>query len=555
MNLNVMPQRQTIQSLDPRLLNKAWRLTHLYKIRDKLTNLVTFRPNQIQLKHVIERGDNHYNLILKARQFGFTTFYCIDNLDEALWIPGMTCAIIAHEQQASEDIFEIIKRAYDNLPPEIKPKTNADNVRELEFKYRFDGVRLDSKIYVAMRVRSGTVFRLHITESAYNKDRAELNAGSKQAVPKEGYISEETTGNGYGDFYDLYMGARKKKHPGPMDYRTYFYAWFENAEYSLPGDPILQEHKTQYELWLQKTYPHFVDDGKLRWRRWKIEHLSTKARQDSIALTGEQLFKQEYPATIMEAFQSGAGSVFDLERVDQIQTEEPKTLDQLTAEIQAKEWPDEVKGAMIQQVKSLIQKQVSIWRLPEPDREYRVGCDPAGGTDGGSDNGVIDVWMRTKDGKKMEEQVAQFYGDLRPDELADLNKEMAIFYNEAFVGVENNMLTTILFLSKIYDNYYTEVKIDKVTKQKTKRLGWSTNGATRDVMIDDFLIDFEQGTILIRSEITVSEMRTFIKNEKGKREHAKGKHDDSLFAAFIAGQMCKYEGRRLRVFSEKPAGF
>lgn len=457
----------------------------------------------------------------------------------------MSCAIIAHEKQASEDIFEIIKRAFDNLPAGIKPYTNADNTRELEFKYRYDGIRLDSKIYVAMKVRSGTVYRLHITESAHNKDRGELNAGSKQAVPKEGYISEETTANGFDDFYDLYTASRMKKNPGPMDYKTFFYAWFENPEYVLDGDPIPEDQKDKEEKWLQATFPEYVNDAKLRWRRWKIDQLATKARQDGIGLTGLQYFNQEYPATIQKAFQSGAGSVFDQERVEMIQIEDPKTLEQLTDVIQGKPWAMEQKAEMIKTVKNLLDRGVSIWRLPEEGKEYRVGCDPSDGV--GSDNGVIDVWMR--EGKVATEQVAQFYGRMLPDELALLIKDLAVFYNEALAGVENNQLTTALFLSKIYDNYYTEIKEDKITKIKTRRIGWNTNGATRDLMIDEFLILFDGGYLIIRSFITVAEMRTFIKNEKGKREHAKNKHDDSLFSAFLTIQMAKFEGRRLRVFA------
>lgn len=463
----------------------------------------------------------------------------------------MSCAIVAHESQASEKIFEIVKRAFENIPDPIKPKVKADNVREYEFIERYNGSKLDSSIYVATSVRSGTIQRLHITESAYNKDRQELNAGSKQAVPLTGAISEETTANGFDDFYDLYMSARAKKRTTEMDYKTYFYAWFENPEYTLPGDPLAVKDK--YEQWLEQTFPKYINDGKLRWRRWKIEQLSTKARLDGIGLTGLQLFKQEYPANIMEAFQSGAGAVFDLERVEKIQIESPKTLQELTDDIQGRNWPMEQKSHWLITIKNLLDRGVWIWRLPEEDIEYRVGCDPSDGV--GSDNGIIDVWKRDSSIKRPTEQVAQFYGKLLPDELALLIKDLSVFYNEAFAGVENNQLTTALFLSKIYDNYYTEIKEDKITKQKTRRIGWNTNGSTRDLMIDEYLILFDAGDIIIRSPVTVSEMRTFIKNEKGKREHAKNKHDDSLFAAFIVTQMAKFEGRRLRVFSKKPVGF
>ena len=156
---------------------------------------MTFKPNYPQLKHLVERGAHRRNRTLKARQFGFTTLYCIDLLDEALWVPGMSCAILGHEREAVDMIFDIVKRAYTNLPDEIKPMVKTDTVRMLRFVQRFDGAPLDNSIYVALKLRSGTVQRLHVTESAYIKDRQELVAGSLQAVPVTGSISEETTGN------------------------------------------------------------------------------------------------------------------------------------------------------------------------------------------------------------------------------------------------------------------------------------------------------------------------------------------------------------------------
>jgi len=160
---------------------------------------------------------------------------------------------------------------------------------------------------------------------------------------------------------------------------------------------------------------------------------------------------------------------------------------------------------------------------------------------------VVDVWDRDS-----LHQVAQYYGKLRPDELAELTVEVGNYYNKAYTGVENNMLTTILFLSKIYDNYYFETKIDEKTFKKTKKLGWSTNIKTRDVMIDDFNIFFDEGHLTIRSRRTASEMKTFVKKDNGKREHADGKHDDALFGGFIAIQMRKFDRPKARVFENKP---
>lgn len=510
--------------MDKRLANKWWRLTHLYKIKDKEGKLVTFKPNEIQLRHLQERGSQRYNLILKYRQGGITTLYALDLLDEALWIPGMSCAIIAHEAKKLPEYFDIVKRAYENMPDMLHPKTRTDTKHRYDFTHRFDGAILDSSIYVATKLRGGTVLNLHVTESAFIKDRLELASGSKQAVPLNGRISEETTGNGFNEFYDDYMRYHVKV-PQEQDYKTYFYPWQIDPQYTLQGEV---ESLTQEELALKDKYK--LNDGQILWRRWKKQEL--RSQNQGFGLSGDQLFKQEYPMSLLEAFQSGLGNVFDIDKVENIERKQELT-DTLIPEV------------IHTQYVSLKQKGLHAWVLPEENHNYVIGVDPSDGD--GADSSCIDVWDR-----ETMEQVAQFYGKMRPDELAMLTVEIATLYNKAFVGVENNMLTTILFLSKIYDNYYFETRIDEKTLQRTKKIGWSTNVKTRDVMIDDFIIHFDEGHLKINSPITQAEMRTFVKNENGKREHATGKHDDALFAGFVGIQMLKHNRPRARVFSEKP---
>lgn len=528
--------------LDARLKNKYWRLTHLYKIKDKGGNLVTFKPNYIQLKHLAERSGHKRNRILKARQFGFTTLYCIDLLDEALWVSGMTCAIIAHEREAADKIFEIVKRAYNNLPDELKPRTKTDTVRAYAFTHRFDGSLLDSQIYVALKLRSGTVQNLHITEIAFNKDSMELKAGSKQTVPVTGRISEETTANGFNEFYDDFTEADNLTELGELDYKAYFYAWWENPEYTLQGTlpEISGEDRIKYgdELELKKLYN--LTDGQLLWRRWKINELRTA--QIGVGLSGIQLFKQEYPANKAEAFQSGLGNVFDAERINSVVPVRP---------LHKMEVPQD--SPFKDGFNTLWQKGVQIWQLPEAGKEYVIGVDPSDGA--GADFSCVDVWTRSPEATEKIKQVAQFYVKMRPDELAEVIKEIATYYNEAFVGVENNMLSTILFLVGKYDNYYSEVVIDEKTQRRTKKLGWNTNTKTRDPMIDDFIKLFEEGYLEINSAITLGEMKTFVKKENGKREHSDGKHDDSLIAGMIAMQMRKYQPPRAKAYTTKARVF
>lgn len=489
-----------------------------------------------------ERAAHRYNYILKFRQGGVTTEYEIELLDEALWVPGMSCAIIAHEAKKLPEYFNIVKLAFDYLPPQLKPKAKTDTKRMYEFTHRFDGEPLNSSIYVDTDIRGGTVLSLHITESAYIKDRQKLKAGSKQAVPLNGRISEETTANGFNEFYDDYDAARNNKNPTEQDYHTYFYPWIFEPNYSLPG---IIEQATEDEIEVRKVakevYGMEVTDGQLLWRRWKINEL--RGTKVGVGMDGIQLFKQEYPLTILEAFQSAKGSVFNGEMVDAIVEQDPLTLSEGVAQLEAM-YPGNLQ--IIEAFKALHKLGVWFWELPKPGELYLLGCDPSDGT--GADSGVIDIWSEQLD------QCAQFYGKVLPDTLAEIAAQMGFFYNEAYSGIENNMLSTILFFSKIYTKYYMEIKIDKKTQVRTKTIGWSTNTKTRDPAIDDFLILFEDGELGIRSKVTKAEMKTFIKNEAGKREHAPNKHDDTLFAAFIALQMRKYNRPKSRGFASKPAG-
>lgn len=552
-NLPIMPAQNLtslpLQPLDERLQDKWWRLTNLYKIKNKDGQLVTFKPNSIQLKHLAERREHRYNYVLKFRQGGFTTLYAIDLLDEALWVPGTTCAIIAHEAKKLPEYFNVIKRAFVNLPDAIKPSTKTDTKHMYEFVQRFDGAQLDSSIYVAVKLRGGTVQKLHITESAYIKDRQELKSGSKQAVPLTGSISEETTGNGFNEFFDDYESARLNPNPQPMDYKAYFYSWVQMPEYTLEGT-ISEYTKEELEIKsvAKELYNVDVTDGQLLWRRWKMNEL--KRQREGVGLTGDQLFKQEYPLTVSEAFQSGAGNVFDTSIIDVTKPPTPITKEEMLASLDNLPLDADNRQKSIEAIDYLFSNEAVFFKVPELNRKYTIGVDPSDGN--GSDHGAVAVWLKNNTAEEKKIKVAEFYGKLRPDDLAYLATQFGQIYNHSFIGVENNMLTCALELSKIYDNYYSYVEVDKRTEKRTKKYGWNTNSKTRNIMIDDFIKLFEEDELDNLTKRTLSEMKTFVKKENGKREHADGKFDDMLFADFIAIQLQKYDEPLARVFATKP---
>jgi len=525
-----------IKTRDPRLRNKWWRLTHLYKILDKEGRLVTFKPSRVQLMILAALGSRLRARILKYRQGGVTTLFCILYLDDALWTPGHSSAIIAHERETLDKIFEIVDRAYENIPESIKPKTQRNTLRMLKFEHTFDGEKLDSEIYVSLTLRGGTVQSLHITERAYiegDKSR-ELEAGSKQAVPMTGRITEETTANGFNEYYDAFTEDFDNPSDELLATLALFYAWHEDPQYTLPGTiPERTAADQVLDRLVFDNYGNHLTDGQILWYRWKAKDLEKAARasDDKVGLSGIQLMRQEYPSTVLEAFQSGLGNVFD-------------------SEILALYTPPKVIEEFKFDDKRLKGETLKIFTKPVPGKFYGIGGDPSDGGAGGDPAGVA-VW--DEDYRK----VAEWSGSLRPDILAQLIKEAAEHYNDAFAGVENNMLSTILALSAIYANIFVTVKVDEKRQTRTKKMGWTTTGKSRDIMIDDFIMHFEEETLQDLSARTLKEMQTFVKKEGGKREHATGKHDDMLFADMIAVQMVKYKDKsrgKRRVFGAKPGG-
>lgn len=74
-----------VELLAKRLTDRVWRLESgvLYKIKDKEGNVVPFFPNESQRD--LHRRQWYRNIILKARQLGFSTDIEIQALDYALF--------------------------------------------------------------------------------------------------------------------------------------------------------------------------------------------------------------------------------------------------------------------------------------------------------------------------------------------------------------------------------------------------------------------------------------------------------------------------------------
>lgn len=290
------------------LADPIWRITSgcLYKILIKGDGendeglVMNFIPNAPQMELM---SNLHFrNIILKARQLGFTTFIAIYFLDCVLFRANVRAAIVAQDLVTAQSLFrDKVKFAYENLPPSIKASfpLERDSQSELLFSHN------NSAIRVATSARSGTLQYLHVSEfgkicAKYPERAKEVITGSIPAVTGNGVVLIESTAEGQeGPFYDMCDRAENLKLQGKKltkkDYRFNFFPWWIEPKYATdPTDVIITPKDDEYFDKIEADAHCILS---LRQRAWWC------MTRDADFSGQEELMWQEYPSTSAEAFQ------------------------------------------------------------------------------------------------------------------------------------------------------------------------------------------------------------------------------------------------------------
>lgn len=287
------------------LHDQLWRLSHLYKVVDKSGQVVTFTPNGPQLQFLRELHD--LNIILKARQLGFTTLCCLYYLDACLFVPNTKAAVIAHKLDDAKVIFrDKIKFPYDQLSDRMKAALPAtqDSAESLAFAN-------GSAIRVSSSVRSGTLQYLHVSEfgkicAQFPEKAREIVTGSLNTVATGQFVVIESTAEGQdGPFYKMCTDARAAREAGhhltPLDYKFHFFPWYEDPELTLPGAQIAIGD--EYVRYFEKLQADGIELSEGQ-RYWYV-------KKDKL---NEEDMKREYPSTPDEAFEQALeGAIFSRE--------------------------------------------------------------------------------------------------------------------------------------------------------------------------------------------------------------------------------------------------
>jgi hypothetical protein len=302
-----MAGQKELNELKEKMLDREWRLDHLYWVIDKQGKVKPFVMNKFQRE--LLKGLWYNNIILKARQLGFSTFIAIFILDQCIFNSNQNCGIVDITLDDAVEKLKKIKFAWEHIAyktPVEETQTSVllreglsvvkNNEQELIFSN-------GSTISVGTSYRGGTLNILHVSEYAKickeNVQKAiEIKTGALNAVATGQMVFIESTAeDADGAFFDLCDRAEKlqmqNKQLSKMDWKFFFFPWWKEETYSVtpPNDWVQSNELVEYFAKIEEKIGCSLSASQRYWYSKKKEDIN-------------ELVKKEFPATSEEAFEA-----------------------------------------------------------------------------------------------------------------------------------------------------------------------------------------------------------------------------------------------------------
>ncbi|WP_145543922.1 terminase [Yersinia frederiksenii] len=530
-----MDEAQQIAYITAHLSDVWWRLNNLYKIVNEDGQLVTFRMRPAQRE--LFKNMHYRNIILKARQLGFSTGIDIYLLDQALFNNNLSCGIIAQDLPAAGEIFSTkISIPFDNLPPwlratfQISTRREGANGGHIEFAH-------GSKIRVSTSFRSGTVQRLHISEhgkicAKYPAKAKEVRTGTLNAIKDGCIVFIESTAEGVGgDFHTMSTRAMDLGQLNlpltAQDYKFHFFAWWQDPKYQAPvpdGGLRLSKYHQEYFAAVEQTMNITLLDEQKQWYiRKEIEQ--------------QEEMKQEFPSTPSEAFLTSGRRVFAAINVMKAegQCKSPLLVYDIEPVTGKRTKVQALRAGNSEELQRTLLNHLLVWELPDPNEDYAIGGDVAEGLEN-RDRSSFDVVK-----KSTGEQVAHWFGYLDAELYAQLLAHVGKWYNTAFIGPERNNHghAVIQKLREVYPHrfIYSEQYLDRDHDDETPKLGWLTTAQSKPVIIEGLKTLLREHASGVRWIGTINELNTYVYDSRGRMNAQTGCFDDQVMSYAIAQEM------------------
>lgn len=510
---------------DPRLFFK-----NFIKIVDNNGDTIPFvmNPEQEQFTNEMVK----YNIILKGRQIGFTTWSLAYMLYSACTKPDTNYLMMTHHNKVTQSLLRRINKMYNSLPhdkySDLFPKKLISNRDEIYFE---NGSRIQVATAGGEDSISGNTFELiHLSEMAKypNEAQEEIIATSIPALAKNpnSKIIIESTAMGYNVYQEMFVKAYRGKE---SVWKAHFYSWLAKA-YSDQFKHSFDEAETWFKLHNKGARMSTNDlehDEMILRDQYKATFRQLMFRRYYIETNSLEKFMREFPTTPDEAFAESNNAVFDTKKIIE-------RMGSLIPPLETKEIYDELPDTL----KPYINKNLFIYHMPKRGIKHYAGVDVASGTGGENDNSTMAIYNAEG------QQMASFYAnDVPVYKFAEIVNSLGRFFNYAFICVERNSYGLPL-LEKLRKEYgYLNLLKQKIFDQKGKKklqLGFMTTTTTKPIIINDLKENFELGMINIECVETLEEMKIY-QEVKGKMGNKKGTnlHDDLVIATAMCCQAMK----------------
>lgn len=230
-----------------------------------------------------------------------STFSVLYILDEVIFKSNLSAGIVSYSLEHAQHIFKrILGHALDNLKPYAKAIAGIvqRSAREITFKN-------GSFLRVDTTLRGGSYQSILVSEfgktCARNPIKAEeVMTGTLQAVPIDGQVIIESTGEGAESFfYELctQSAQRGNENLSQLQYHLFFFNWLSDENYKMQQPVTIDCEMTDYFEKIEKELNVKISKEQRHWY----------AHQRSIL--GDKV-KQEFPSTISEAFLSNSDAYY-----------------------------------------------------------------------------------------------------------------------------------------------------------------------------------------------------------------------------------------------------
>lgn len=564
----------------------------IMRIESKV-GLVWFEPNAEQMQilaHVEacwEKGLPARVIVLKARQIGCSTLgqaflYCLMCVLEHL-----KSHLVADLIEKCGQLYGMWRFFYDFEPDWVRPELTKETNPVL-MEHRF--MRKSQYLYESAerREKAGRGFTSqfnHFSEIDFWPEDlcGQIMSSLLKCVPDNGFtlILEESTGRMVESvFYKRFMAARNDE---LGDYKAFFFAWFDHAEYrmeltrgaakGLTAEEFF-ESLSQEDQTMWTTYNLTAEQ--VNWYVWKRRE---EMLGDNMTL---DIFRREFPCCIEDAFLGSNSNFFDPNLVKQDSVRLGRSsgrkivpYDQVTKCVAPAVEDNVVRHyarCMLDcNATNLCRNplltddpfgNVRIYERPRRGMQYVVTADSARGemkqknVVGSQDWDVVDVWRVTYvDGydAPVFAQVAQFRDQgIGPRKLAQVMVALAEIYKDvdnyrrALMVPENNSHGLAL-IEEAKDlgagnRMYQQVIQGNVNDPIQKRYGYymAPGGGGKWALMTAYRQTYERGYIRHMSETSVLEMQTFA-NRNGKLEAVPPNHDDTVVTGALLIEGVKYD--------------